>query len=130
MNTPEREETIFGAAMLLPATERDAYLDQVCDGDLELRRRVQELLESHETDTGFMQEPAAPAMASTDAAAARRPEQPGEHIGRYKLLQQIGEGGCGVVYMAEQEEPMRRRVAWRVMKLGMDTKQVMARFYA
>src|SRR5947207_7751667 len=57
-------------------------------------------------------------------------EKPGERIGRYKLLQQIGEGGCGVVYMAEQSEPVRRRVALKVIKLGMDTKQVIARFEA
>src|SRR5208283_880875 len=58
------------------------------------------------------------------------PEQPGDRIGRYKLLQQIGEGGCGVVYMAEQSEPLKRRVALKVIKLGMDTKQVIARFEA
>ena len=57
-------------------------------------------------------------------------EKPGDLIGRYKLLQKIGEGGCGVVYMAEQEEPVRRRVALKVIKLGMDTKQVVARFEA
>src|SRR2546427_2901035 len=57
-------------------------------------------------------------------------EKPGNRIGRYKLLQQIGEGGCGVVYMAQQEEPVRRRVAVKVIKLGMDTKQVIARFEA
>src|SRR5262245_15238275 len=57
-------------------------------------------------------------------------EKPGDRIGRYKLLQQIGEGGCGVVYMADQEEPVRRRVALKVIKLGMDTKQVIARFEA
>src|SRR4029079_10068210 len=56
--------------------------------------------------------------------------EPGERIGRYKLLEQIGEGGCGIVYMAEQEEPVRRRVALKVIKLGMDTKQVIARFEA
>src|SRR6201999_3620875 len=57
-------------------------------------------------------------------------EKPGDRIGRYKLLQQIGEGGCGVVYMAGQEEPVRRRVALKVIKLGMDTKSVIARFEA
>ena len=57
-------------------------------------------------------------------------ENPGDHVGRYKLLEKIGEGGCGVVYMAEQEEPVRRRVALKVIKLGMDTKQVVARFGA
>src|SRR4029434_6727082 len=63
-------------------------------------------------------------------AVARITEKPGDRIGRYKLLQQLGEGGCGVVYMAEQEEPVRRRVALKVIKLGMDTKSVMARFEA
>src|SRR3989441_9538971 len=57
-------------------------------------------------------------------------EKPGDRIGRYKLLEQIGQGGCGVVYVAEQEEPVRRRVALKVIKLGMDTKQVIARFDA
>src|SRR5215471_20518636 len=130
MNTPEREETIFGAAVLLTAAARAAYLDQVCGGDNELRQRVEELLEAHEVDTGFMDQPVAPAVARSDSRSAARPEQPGDRIGRYKLLQQIGEGGCGVVYMAEQEEPVRRRVALKVIKLGMDTKQVVARFEA
>ncbi len=65
-------------------------------------------------------------------SASRRPltEKPGDKIGHYKLLQEIGEGGCGVVYMAEQQEPIRRKVAFKVIKLGMDTKQVIARFEA
>src|SRR5580692_7924429 len=69
-------------------------------------------------------------VARSVALAGEQPllEEPGDMIGRYKLLQQIGEGGCGVVYMAEQEDPVRRRVAIKVIKLGMDTKQVMARF--
>src|SRR5947207_1617443 len=66
----------------------------------------------------------------TIAASVPITEKPGDRIGRYKLLQQIGEGGCGVVYMAEQEEPIRRRVALKVIKLGMDTRQVVARFEA
>src|ERR1035438_931356 len=71
-----------------------------------------------------------PGTIQVDTAAQTRTEKPGDRIGRYKLLQQIGEGGCGVVYMAEQAEPMRRRVALKVIKLGMDTKQVIARFEA
>ena len=73
-----------------------------------------------------------PAKAWTPNATVVLPitEKPGDKIGRYKLLQQIGEGGCGVVYMAEQEEPVHRRVALKVIKLGMDTKQVVARFEA
>ena len=71
-----------------------------------------------------------PPARAGPCASARPAEKPGDRIGRYKLLQQIGEGGCGVVYMAEQEEPVRRRVALKVIKLGMDTKQVIARFEA
>ena len=126
MNTPEREETIFSAAVLLPTAARAGYLEQVCGGDVELRQRVQELLEVHETESGFMAEPAAPAVTRKEFGVTHRPEQPGDRIGRYKLLQQIGEGGCGVVYMAEQEEPVRRRVALKVIKLGMDTRDVVA----
>ncbi|MCX6922359.1 MAG: hypothetical protein NT154_03960, partial [Verrucomicrobia bacterium] len=73
---------------------------------------------------------AAANLAKTILVAGLVEEQPGTRIGHYKLLQQIGEGGCGVVYMAEQEEPIRRRVAFKVIKLGMDTKQVIARFEA
>src|SRR6266481_4112454 len=73
----------------------------------------------------FLEQPPPEAVPDTGVG-----EKPGDRIGRYKLLQQIGEGGCGVVYMADQEEPVRRRVALKVIKLGMDTKQVIARFEA
>src|SRR5258708_12340343 len=73
-----------------------------------------------------MPEPNETAQATAVVAAIT--EKPGDKIGRYKLLQQIGEGGCGVVYMAEQEEPVRRRVALKAIKLGMDTRQVVGRF--
>src|SRR3954452_4429827 len=75
-------------------------------------------------------EPAAKPNAGTIVLSLPVTEKPGDMIGRYKLLQQLGEGGCGVVYMAEQEEPVRRRVALKVIKLGMDTKSVIARFEA
>ena len=76
-------------------------------------------------------EPNDPAALPTDKTVVVPPEEkPGDRIGHYKLLQQLGEGGCGLVYMAEQEEPVRRRVALKVIKLGMDTKQVIARFEA
>src|SRR5215510_9227454 len=71
-----------------------------------------------------------PADARQTVPSPKLTESCGERIGRYKLLQQIGEGGCGLVYMAEQDEPVRRRVALKVIKLGMDTKQVIARFEA
>src|SRR3989440_6823428 len=138
---PNREVLVFNAALQLPANERVGYLSETCRGDIELHSRVAALLEADERAGAFLQEPADRPPASSIAAAARQAnfgrsrlapagEIAGDHIGRYKLLQQIGEGGCGIVYMAEQEEPVRRRVALKVIKLGMDTKQVIARFEA
>ncbi|HEX3625239.1 MAG TPA: protein kinase [Verrucomicrobiae bacterium] len=124
-----REEEIFEAALNLPEAERAAYVDNACGGDSGLRARVTELLKAHAVSGSFMK---APAVAARKTIVLSMPldEKPGDKIGRYKLLQQIGEGGCGVVYMAEQEEPVRRRVALKVIKLGMDTKSVIARFEA
>jgi len=124
----QREEAVFEAALQLPAEQRAAYLDQTCTGDADLRRRVEALLGAFERAGGFMRQPATPTR--TLAVSLPPTEKPGDRIGRYKLLQQIGEGGCGVVYMAEQEESVPRRVALKVIKLGMDTKQVIARFEA
>jgi serine/threonine protein kinase len=134
----ERELAVFSTARRLPPAERVPYLDQTCTGDLTLRQRVEELLRAGEDAEEFLQEPApgaqrpeatpsAPTLALNPGAPG---EKAGDRIGRYKLLQQIGEGGCGLVYMAEQEEPVRRRVALKVIKLGMDTKSVIARFEA
>jgi serine/threonine protein kinase/tetratricopeptide (TPR) repeat protein len=134
----ERELAVFSAARRLPPPERASYLDQTCAGDAALRRRVEELLQASEDAEGFLQEPA-PGAQRTDSPSpastlvpnvAASGEKAGDRIGHYKLLQQIGEGGCGVVYMAEQEEPVRRQVALKVIKLGMDTKNVIARFEA
>src|SRR2546423_1562532 len=137
---PNREGLVFNAAWQLPANERVGYLSKACRGDIELNSRVAALLEADERAGAFLQEPAERPPASSIAAAVRQAnvgrsrlapgEISGDHVGRYKLLQQIGEGGCGIVYMAEQEEPVRRRVALKVIKLGMDTKQVIARFEA
>ncbi len=133
---PEREVAVFNAARRLTAKERAAYLDKACASDAALRRRVEELLQVSETSAHFLEqpalaEPAAPAGAGgTGRLSVALSEKPGDQIGRYKLLQQIGEGGCGVVYVAEQQEPVRRRVALKVIKLGMDTKSVIARFEA
>jgi WD40 repeat protein len=123
MIEPEREESLFATLLELPADQRPAYLNQVCAGDPRLREQLEELLEAHESDQAFMKVPAA-------AASAILAENVGDRIGRYKLMEQIGEGGCGVVYVAEQEEPVRRRVALKIIKLGMDTRQVIARFEA
>ena len=116
----------------MPAAERVAYLDQACADDATLRGRVEELLKAGEEAGAFLESSATipPGSSGTVRLAALPAEKPGDRIGRYKLLQQIGEGGCGVVYMAEQEEPVRRRVALKVIKLGMDTKNVIARFEA
>src|SRR5215469_4123859 len=130
MNAPSnREEEIFEAALKLPEPERTAYVDGACGGEATLRARVMELLKAHAAAGSFMDGPAVSAR-KTIVVSPLPDEKPGDKIGRYKLLQQIGEGGCGVVYMAEQEEPVRRRVALKVIKLGMDTRAVMARFEA
>src|ERR1022692_4606120 len=118
---------IFDAAIELPPEQRAAYVQEACAGDDTLRQRVEALLRAHEWAGTFMDSPAA---ARRETMIVKLAEQAGDRIGRYKLLQQIGEGGCGVVYMAEQEEPVRRRVALKVIKLGMDTKSVIARFEA
>src|ERR1039458_7563024 len=126
-NQPDREVAVFGAARRLPARERPAYLDQACAGDAALRQRIVELLQAGDEAGAFLESPAAVPPVGTSRLPANKP---GDRIGRYKLLQQIGEGGCGVVYMAAQEEPVRRRVALKVIKLGMDTKEGIARFGA
>src|ERR1041384_237193 len=119
MNDPiDRELAVFSAARRLLAGARAAYLDEACAGNAALRKRVEELLRASDEAETFLQDPAIgadrPAGASTSPNAppitAAPGEKAGDRIGRYKLLQQIGEGGCGVVYMAEQEEPVRRRV--------------------
>jgi serine/threonine protein kinase/tetratricopeptide (TPR) repeat protein len=129
MNEPHKPVgAIFDAAIKLPPERRAAYLQEACAGDDPLRKRVEALLRAHDSAGTFMDSLAVAPKRET--VVAKPAEQPGDRIGRYKLLQQIGEGGCGVVYMAEQEEPVRRRVALKVIKLGMDTKGVIARFEA
>ncbi len=125
-----REEELFAAALALPEAERRGFLERECGGDSELGRRVEALLQAHETIGGFLEKPAEAGLPEVaHAAASKAPEQVlGTMIGRYKLLQKIGEGGCGVVYLAEQEEPIHRRVALKVIRLGMDTQEVIARF--
>ena len=125
--TPDHEEQIFAEALALPEGERPRFLAEACAADTDLRQRVDELLLAHASAGGFM---AAPAGAPPAAALPVSADAAGSRIGRYKLLQQIGVGGCGVVWMAEQEEPVRRRVALKIIKLGMDTKAVIARFEA
>ncbi len=124
-----REVAIFTEALRLQEGEREAYLQSACGGDEDLKQRVEALLNAHfEAGTFLESVPLLEGSAAQPVDSIQ--EKPGERIGRYKLLQQIGEGGCGVVYMAEQEKPIRRRVALKVIKAGMDTKSVIARFEA
>ena len=136
--TPDsREQELFIQALEHPsAQERAAFLAGACGRDLALKARVEALLARSEGLGAFLEQPvvspAAVASTGANGTGGERAciEQPGDWIGRYKLLEKIGEGGMGVVYMAEQEEPVRRRVALKIIKLGMDTKQVVARFEA
>jgi serine/threonine protein kinase len=119
---------IFGRALEIPAEARARCLEGACGGDETLKARVEALLANHVEDT-ILQKPAA-AFGSPSAQGMPMTEQPGDQIGRYKLLEKLGEGGFGVVYMAEQREPVKRRVALKIIKVGMDTHEVVARFEA
>src|SRR5262249_7283749 len=122
---------IFAATLSLPLAQRSPYLDQACGRDGPLRKRIEALLEAYQASAEVLEKPIAPDLeATTEVSPFLNFEKSGDRIGRYKLLQKLGEGGCGVVYLAEQEEPVKRRVALKVIKLGMDTKQVIARFEA
>jgi WD40 repeat protein/serine/threonine protein kinase len=118
-------KSVFGKALEIPSmSARAVYLDRVCNGNGSLRAEVDGLLHALDQAGSFLKGPAA-ALTTPGAAPS---EGPGTRIGPYKLLQQLGEGGMGVVYMAEQEEPLRRRVALKIIKPGMDSAQVIARF--
>jgi eukaryotic-like serine/threonine-protein kinase len=123
------EASIFVEALRRTSPqERAAYLDQACAGNSELRHDVEMLLKAHAKAGDYLNQPAAAPAATTDESAFT--EGPGAVVGPYKLLEQIGEGGFGVVFLAEQVEPVRRKVALKVLKPGMDTRQVVARFEA
>src|SRR5262245_19776353 len=119
-------KTIFGQALALDSAEaRAAYLDQACGGDAALRADGEGLLAAFDRAGDFLRRPA---ITSPGATVDERPitEAPGTVIGPYKLLQQIGEGGMAIVFMAEQEEPVRRKVALKVIRPGMDSREVLA----
>ncbi len=141
MGTEQRGvKAIFDEAAEIDDPEaRGAYLDRACAADLELRRKVDALLIAYANAGSFMQRPAVEAeltqvLHRDDPSRGPTPrpitEGPGARIGAYKLLHQIGEGGMGIVYMAEQEQPVRRMVALKIIKPGMDSAQVIARFEA
>ena len=116
---------LFNEALTHPTgEERERYLDEVCASDAALRQRLNELLQAREQAGDFLN------PSGIDLQEPLLDESPGDFIGRYKLLQQIGEGGFGRVWMAEQQEPVRRKVALKIIKLGMDTREVVARFEA
>jgi serine/threonine protein kinase/WD40 repeat protein len=133
MKPTTAEQAVFAEALQFVAPElRTAYLDRACGSDRRLRQRVEALLRAAASAGDFLEQPPTGLSGGADAAllVSGRCEKPGDRIGRYRLLERIGEGGCGVVYMAEQEEPVRRRVALKIIKLGMDTRAVVARFEA
>ncbi len=145
-NPIKLEEEIFDAALELTGNaEREAFLDRACAHDPALRAKMEELLSGHVQAEAFFTECISTLKCSTngcgslDTDDAPPPaavpnsspdEELGTRIGHYRILTKIGEGGCGTVYMAEQEQPVRRRVALKVIKLGMDTHAVIARFEA
>lgn len=136
-----RAEEIFLSLLEIDPPQREAALARACEGDEDLKAEIRALLAAHESaPAGFLSlagtasgDDAEATLAAGPRAGRGRPtfpssERPGDRIGPYKLLQKIGEGGFGVVWMAEQEQPLRRRVALKIIKLGMDTREVVSRF--
>jgi serine/threonine protein kinase/WD40 repeat protein/tetratricopeptide (TPR) repeat protein len=123
----DRARLVFLAAVERASDLWPAFLDEACAGDSELRARVEQLLHAHQA-MGSIRGGAPNALVTTSDVAGA--EGPGTVIGPYKLLEQIGEGGFGVVFLAEQSQPVRRKVALKVLKPGMDTRRVVARFEA
>jgi hypothetical protein len=127
-NAPSELRDIFCEAMDYKTShERSQYLDKSCRGKPELRARVEALLRAHGEASRFLQETPGQSAADSDKTSH---EVPGTILGPYRLLEQIGEGGFGLVFLAEQQHPVRRQVAIKVLKPGMDSRQVIARFEA
>ena len=125
---PTDIKSIFWSAIEKLPEERAAYLDQICAGNSTLRLKIDDLLKLHDKAGDFLESPIIdPDVTLNDLPW---PEEPGVVIGPYRLLEKIGEGGMAAVYMAEQEKPIHRKVALKIIKLGMDTRQVIARFEA
>jgi len=128
-NKPIDIKAIFSEALEKQnSKERAAYLGRVCGSDADLRAKVEALLKAHQAAGDFLEAPVFGASVALDSTA--KIEGPDTMVGRYELLELIGEGGMGLVYLAQQKEPVKRRVALKIVKLGMDTKQVVARFEA
>ena len=121
------EREIFERALEIESSsEREAFLAEICSDNPQLKLRVQRLLSADDDGEHFL--PASPAASTIAQPELSTDEEAGTLIGRYKLLEKIGEGGWGVVYMAEQSDPVSRRVALKIVRLGMDSKQIIARF--
>src|SRR5262245_2804700 len=121
------EQTLFTRALELSPAQRGPFLDEACRADPDLRRRLEHLLRLHSQAGDFLESgPDDTVMPSPPSIV----EAPGSEVGPYKLLEQIGEGGMGIVYLAEQQQPVQRRVALKVIKPGMDTREVLSRFEA
>jgi serine/threonine protein kinase/Flp pilus assembly protein TadD len=129
MNVTDNDvKTIFGNLLDLDSPqEQAALIEKVCGDNEHLRAELQSLLTAHHASDSFLEQPAS-SVATLDMPPLT--ETVGSIIGPYKLMEQIGEGGMGVVYVAQQEEPVKRKVALKIIKPGMDTKQVIARFEA
>jgi serine/threonine protein kinase len=127
---PQANQLFLQARELPSPTARQEYLDEACAGDTGLRAEVEALLEASERAGSFLESPAPAAQPGVTIDEPALAERVGTVIGPYKLLEQIGEGGFGVVFLAEQQQPLRRKVALKVLKPGMDTRQVIARFEA
>ena len=123
-----KTEEIFCSALELPLGARDAFVRGACATDDAMIAELLGLLAAHEEAGAFMQDDGALSPDLEAQWARLKPEGAGDRIGRYKLLQEIGEGGFGTVWMAEQMEPVSRKVALKIIKLGMDTREVIARF--
>ncbi len=125
---PKANEIFLRAVEIDSPDDRGRYLDEVCQADVALRAEVESLLAASEQAGSFLESP--PAGLTAAAIGESLPEHVGSIVGPYKLLEQIGEGGMGVVFMAEQTQPVRRKVALKLIKPGMDTRNVIARFEA
>src|SRR5262245_36973097 len=124
-----RTESLFWSALAISSPEERArYLDRSCGDDQQLRGRIEELLAAYPKVAGFLEPPTSCPGATVEELPSS--ERPGTVIGSYKLLQPLGEGGMGTVWMAQQTEPVKRVVALKLIKAGMDSKQVIARFEA
>ena len=126
--SPIDEEEVFQTAVALPADEKAAYLGAICEGYPEIHARIERLLAAHVKNEFMVVETQNNGAGIETELACLKPEEEGERIGPYKLLQQIGEGGFGTVWVADQERPVQRRVALKIIKLGMNTKEVIGRF--